>query len=664
MNCPKCGAENPATNRFCDDCGTKLIAAVEKKDNNSPKKKDKERAAAAPVVVSAAPGLPSGHGPLGAVAAWLTPENLLWLALLIAAAFLRFYALGEKPLHHDESLHAFYSWNLFKGQGYHYDPMMHGPFLFHANALIYFLFGASDFTCRILPALSSLLCVVMLYLLRAYLGRAGALFTAAIVTLSPSFTYFGRFIRNDIYIAAFSLVMVWGFFRYLDTRRPRYLYWAAAALALAFSTKEVTYIIGFIFVAFMAFRWLWEYTVKPEEEQSLSSALEDLWKRPRTLWVSAGIFFGLVAILYTTVFTNPRGLIDAFSKSLTYWLGQHEVQRGSQPVYFYGALLPLYELVAVLGTLGACIYYSFIKDSSSRVWKLLGYVIVIAAWWLFGAQGKQTFGLVFSLVLITLGTGLLAYFSYGVKNMFVTFLIVWSLSAFSDFSFAGERMPWLILHPLLPMVLLSGLFLGELWDRFQRRRGWVLGVFLVLAAMLLHGTTALTYFQAGANPAEQLVYVQSSTDATQVVRQLENMSRRLTGGLEMKITCEDYCSWPFAWYLRDFKNVGYPKFSPEQAEGSIDKNPVIITGVEMAAAGHDDRVAQLLAQDYIGQRYKLRVWWAPDGNAFFSDTFAGQLKKAWRLFLYREPWSGLGSYDMVVYVRKDVAYLYWSEAGK
>lgn len=661
MNCPKCGAENPASNRFCDSCGAKLSAPAEKKDsrdNRDARRKERPAEAAQPL-----PAAPAYQGPLSSAAAWLTPENLIWLGLFIAAFFLRFYALGDKPLHHDESLHAFYSWNLFKGSGYKYDPMMHGPFQFHANALMYFLFGASDYTCRFMAATCSLFCLVLIYLLRPYLGRTGALFAGAIMTLSPSFTYFGRFTREDIYYATFTLAAAYGLIAYLQTRRPRFLYVGAAGLALAFCTKEVVYITGYIFVFALVFRWLWEAGTKQPGETQLGDVLNDLRKNPRPLWIATGIFFGILILLYTTFFTNPRGIIDAFTKAWEYWLGQHEVQRGSQPVYFYAALLALYETLAVLGTLAALVYYSFIRDRNNRLWRLLGYAVLGAAWWVFVMLGRESTGLVLSLLLVTLGTGLLAYYSYGAKNLWVTFLIVWTLSSFSDLSFAGERMPWLILHSLLPMILLTGMLLNDLWETFPRRRGWIFGATAFFLLMSLHNTTNLTFYEDGANPAEQLVYVQTSTDVPQVVRQIKNMSKRLTGGYDMKITCEDYCSWPFAWYLRDFKYVGYPKYSADTPEGGIEKNPIILSGVEMAAPGHDDRVAQLLAQDYVAQRYKLRVWWAPDGNAFFNDTLGGKLKKAWRLFLYREPWSGLGSYDMIVYVRKDVAYLYWSEAG-
>ena len=74
----------------------------------------------------------------------------LAFAAIVAAAFLlRIHRLGERAIHHDESLHALYSWYLYSGRGYIHDPMMHGPWQFHMGALMYFLFGDSDFTARL-----------------------------------------------------------------------------------------------------------------------------------------------------------------------------------------------------------------------------------------------------------------------------------------------------------------------------------------------------------------------------------------------------------------------------------------------------------------------------------------------------------------------------------
>ena len=156
---------------------------------------------------------------------------------------MRLWDLGSRAMHHDESLHALYSWNLFSGQGYQHNPMMHGPFQFEANAAMFFVFGDSDVTARLLYAVMGAVLIVMPLLLRWRLGRLGALFASALLTASPTILYFSRFARNDILMAVWALGLVICMWRYFDEGRNRYLYVAAALMALAFSTKESSYLV-------------------------------------------------------------------------------------------------------------------------------------------------------------------------------------------------------------------------------------------------------------------------------------------------------------------------------------------------------------------------------------------------------------------------------------
>ena len=78
----------------------------------------------------------------------------MYFVLFITASTMRFWDLGLRAVHHDESLHAYYSWNIFTGSGYVHNPMMHGPFQMEATAALFHIFGASDVTSRILYALS------------------------------------------------------------------------------------------------------------------------------------------------------------------------------------------------------------------------------------------------------------------------------------------------------------------------------------------------------------------------------------------------------------------------------------------------------------------------------------------------------------------------------
>src|SRR3954466_10748415 len=132
--------------------------------------------------------------PAQTVPSWPTtpdvPLRLNWVPLafmgLMGVGFLlRIYDLGSRAFHHDESLHAVYSWYLYVGRGYIHDPMMHGPFQFHFNALMFFLFGDNNVTARLQPCILSTLMIGLPYFLRRELGRVGALTAAVLLTVSP-----------------------------------------------------------------------------------------------------------------------------------------------------------------------------------------------------------------------------------------------------------------------------------------------------------------------------------------------------------------------------------------------------------------------------------------------------------------------------------------------
>ena len=62
-----------------------------------------------------------------------TVEQIAWFFLVASAFVMRVWNVGARAMHHDESMHAFYGWTLFKGGGYHYDPMLHGPLQFQSR---------------------------------------------------------------------------------------------------------------------------------------------------------------------------------------------------------------------------------------------------------------------------------------------------------------------------------------------------------------------------------------------------------------------------------------------------------------------------------------------------------------------------------------------------
>jgi predicted membrane-bound mannosyltransferase/DNA-binding beta-propeller fold protein YncE len=179
-------------------------------------------------------------------------EHLILLVILILALFTRFYNLESRVMSHDENSHVYYSWRLYKGEGFAHDPLMHGPLQFHMVALSYFMFGDNDFTARIPAAVFSIATVMFMWYYRRYLGRSGALVASILFLISPYLLYYGRYVRNEAYVAFFGVVILWAFLRYLETGKNRYLYWLTAATALHFTAKETAFIYTAQLMIFIA----------------------------------------------------------------------------------------------------------------------------------------------------------------------------------------------------------------------------------------------------------------------------------------------------------------------------------------------------------------------------------------------------------------------------
>jgi uncharacterized protein (TIGR03663 family) len=222
---------------------------------------------------------------------WLTTEVLIFAALILTAIITRFYDLGTRVMSHDESLHTYYSWLLYKGQGYQHNPMMHGPLQFHLLALSYFIFGASDFTARIPAALFSIATVWALWYWRRYLGRAGVIAAGIMMVFSPYMLYYGRYVRNESFVALFGVLTLYAVLRYFETGQAKYLYLLTAGIVLHFTVKETAFIYTAELLLFLAAVLIAQITRRPWK-----NALNDYRSFLISLILSALTFGGAITL--------------------------------------------------------------------------------------------------------------------------------------------------------------------------------------------------------------------------------------------------------------------------------------------------------------------------------------------------------------------------------
>ncbi len=189
-------------------------------------------------------------------------EQIAYLAIFVLALLMHLWQLDGRALHHDETLHASYSWYIFQGQSYMHDPLLHGPFLYYMGAVMYFLFGDNDFTARLGFALFGTVMTILPYLVRREIGKPAALLASLYLLISPSFLYMGRFARHDIYSVTFELLVFISILRYTSTRKARWLYTGVIAFALMFVNQETSYLFLVMVAMPLVFMFLWR-VMKP-----------------------------------------------------------------------------------------------------------------------------------------------------------------------------------------------------------------------------------------------------------------------------------------------------------------------------------------------------------------------------------------------------------------
>ncbi len=533
----------------------------------------------------------------------LNVETALYVALAVVALVACFYNLGARTQSHDESLHCLYSWKLYAGDGYEHNPMMHGPFRFHINALFFFLLGTSDFAARVPAALAGVVLVLLPIFLRKELGRVGALIVSALTLISPVTLYYARYIRDDVFMMVWAMLIAIALFRYLDSRKAKWIYLGAIAVTLAMCTMENAYITGFIGFTFLVLLYAQQmlsrrgvrttYTVgivlvvlltlglialnsymgtlpdvaagstapqgtitkvqvrklieivflligllvvmllgsvlvKRDERVkpglsliaayvvaigvlvvvcagagglawlaiiqlpagvlapalftvaqvvavavAIAAGAYGWWRllqharaqgwlpqpsdqsagfESKTLYITVALVVVLFTLFYTTFFTNPKGLGSGTFGGITYWLAQQEVKRAGQPWYYYLILTPLYEFLPIGIGLAAMAYY-FITGNVDRAEEVASQ-----------AEGE-----------------------YRPSAPIVPYLVYWTLSAWLIYSWAGEKMPWLMVHMVQPMIVLSGRFLDDVLYGVDWRKAWRGGgaLLIVLVPIIL-----------------------------------------------------------------------------------------------------------------------------------------------------------------------------------
>jgi uncharacterized protein (TIGR03663 family) len=580
----------------------------------------------------------------------LSFEGLFLLILLVTIA-LRFYALDLKLFHHDEAIHAWFSYRLLTEGIYTYDPMYHGPFLYYTAAGMFSLFGDSDLVGRLLPAIFGTALVALVYPIYklGYLDKKQALIAALFLAVSPNMVYFSRFLRNDIYIAVFSMVLLVALLYYFDRHKVQYMLIAGAAAGLGMSTKENMPIILLTFGVYLLYL-VWTRKVH----------LPARWVRDFAL---AGIVMvGIMAVLYSSFGAHPDLITTWWIKAIEHWISMHQMQRLGGPPYFYILLFLLYEvpilILAGVGVLqfvdvsGAVSRWRVRRDAPGVVDGDPGVsalpldsgesptVAKMPPGEEVGSAGTPALPLdsgesptvaerppgeeagnpgVPALpldsdespavakmppgeevggageILKTRGwkDRLRGLFTRGEggrpinrQEEFARFAIFWMLASLAAYAYIGEKVPWLILHQLLPMVFVA------VYAMTTKKATIAAVASIFLIAMTLH----VAFTPADIN--EPIVQVQNSEDLREIFAKIDAVDR-------VAVATDSY--WPLPWYYRGDRGSNLSYYSQKASE------PTIYGGDFDLVITHDADTYPVL-EGYTKETFRLNYWFSYDEN--------------------------------------------------
>jgi uncharacterized protein (TIGR03663 family) len=439
----------------------------------------------------------------------------IFLLILLAAIVVRFWQLDLKLFHHDEAIHSWFSYTLLTTGNWVYDPSYHGPFLYYITAGMFSLFGASDLVARLMPALFGTLLIPLVYYIYrlGYMSRAQTLVAALFIAISPDMVYFSRFLRHDIFMLFFTLLLLVALLYYFERGQSRFAIIAAIAAAGGLCCKEEMPIILLIFASFFIFGiWRRKFTLPPQ------------WKKDLALCLL--LIAGILVVLYSALGAHPETLVGqnfqvnttGWYQAIDHWVAMSNEQRLGGPWFFYIPLFLLYEvpifILAIIGTL------QFILAGDT-----VGLFLRRTKNWLYFRKYKLSTGELAEESIRQLQSPQASAKS----EEFFRLCIYWMLLTMAFYAYVGEKVPWLIIHQLLPMCFVAVYRLN--WQKIV--------IALIGCGFLLLMTWHVAFIPADIN--EPIVQVQNSEDMRQVMQIMDNSSH-------IVLASKNY--WPLPWYYR------------------------------------------------------------------------------------------------------------------
>lgn len=472
------------------------------------------------------------------------------ISIFLIALVVRLSIINIRPLHHDEGVAAIsFAKQIYDNNEYLYNPKAsyHGPFLYYTEAFSFHLFGINEFALRFFGILFSALLVLLIYPLRRYIGDVGALSAALFIAFSSIFVHYSTYSSShELPFLFFELALIASFFLFYTSKQKKYLYTGFISLGLFFTTKETAYaamFLLFLFVLATAVLTKTKKTYIASLKQNISHIFSILSEYRRAILISAFITFFIFAMFFTSFFKYPNNLIPTITDTLPSMLSFSEQFKGHEkPFFYYTELLVQYEIPLIGFSLIGLLYFR--KNLFSKFWSYL-------------------------------------------------FISTWLL-----FSFVPYKTPWNTLHIMLPMALVAGIGVQELYKKLGKYFVPIFAIAIIYMAWISYNVNYIDH----SGQFNQLAYVTTTPELVEMVNRIYTFNK----SAEIKVLSPE--QWPLAWYLRDYKRVGYYGYIINESDADV----VIVKREDK------EKLQGNLTGTYESYDYQLR--WGVWLSAFYKNN--------------------------------------------
>ncbi|MFB6109982.1 MAG: flippase activity-associated protein Agl23 [Halodesulfurarchaeum sp.] len=448
--------------------------------------------------------------------------SMALVAITTVALLVRLIGLGARVAHQDEARVASWILHYMAVNAWEYRPIIHGPFLPHVNAVIFNLFGPSDFTMRLIVAVVGGLLPLSAWLFRDRLRDRTVLFLGTLLAFNPVLVYYSRFMRNDVLLGAFAFVTFGLLVRAIDTGRRRYLLGAGIAFGLALTTKENALLYPVT--------WAGALALLLDRRLHLARYREGDWKGALKRAITSTL-----GALWSVRYAIVAGLIALATIAVAFYAPKPDLYRA----LVHPAGLPRVLEAATLGT-----WEKFVDLWGSTGMQTHSYVAFLGHLLLVVAVGGLT-----TAVFAAIGFLGDRYRSAGPRDL-VGFAFFWGLASLLGYPVVSDiPAGWTAVHVLIPLTIPAAVGLRYVFDRalVALRRNHTRTAAVAIALLLGAGTVL-----AGSGVAINAVY---PADARNPVVQYAQPAGDMKPTLEtIKSVAADHEGIDVMFYGEEFSN--------------------------------------------------------------------------------------------------------------